>query len=222
MKELKLLFKRELAGGRSLIDSGLMFGFFASLIVVIYSAISQGELEPTEKIFACINLIWLILPLAATVCSFKLFEDDLASGALYGLLEDGFKGWQIFFVKASLSAIFTIIAFFISLLGLFLLLNLESTLLTPLLFYSCIVGAIGIAVLTSLVAPLVLTSSPRGAFLPMIELPFLLPLIIAGAEASKSSLSNLTNNLLMIQILIIITIVYFLLGIILFKYVVNE
>lgn len=166
--------------------------FFAAMVVLVFSfAFLRGgevEVEMTP------GILWVAIAFAGTLGLSRAFDRERESDTMRGLLLSPAPRTAIFMGKAVSIAVFVLVV---------------EAVVTPLawflfgapifdqplpLFLTLVLGTIGIAVVGSVFAAMLLRARARDVLLPVVLYPILIPLLIAGTKATGGLLEgNLTQ-----------------------------
>ena len=161
-----------------------LFMFVLSTIPLMVFALGQGQIDSREQS----ALLWLIILFSAAIGLGRSFISEQERGTVL-LLQLNTKpsmvyaGKLFFNILLILSVNVTVVIAFIF----FLQFSIQ---LPGLLAVTLLLGALGLAGATTLLAALIARSSNQGAMLPVLLFPLLLPLLISVVHATQTALNE--------------------------------
>ncbi|MEP0827812.1 MAG: heme exporter protein CcmB [bacterium] len=164
---------------RYAINAILMF----ALVTLTVISFAVGAFSPTKEVMAA--LFWIILFFAAMSGLAQVFIKEEESGTALAL-KLASDGTVIFFGKllfnlALLSALTVIVV------PLFIILLKTEPANWLFLIYAILLGNIGLAGATTIIAAIVSKATIKGALFTVLSFPVLMPLLIAVIEITKSA-----------------------------------
>lgn len=154
--------------------------FVVITISVIIFSLAGENLTPT----ASSGILWVIMFFAAMSGLSRSFvaEEERGTTMTLQLLSRS----SSIYVGKLLFNLALVILLNIFIVGLFLLVMEDYKILQPALFWIIIfLGGIGIASATTIIAAIIAKSSTKGTLFPVLSFPILLPLLLAGINATK-------------------------------------
>lgn len=136
------------------------------------------------------GVLWVTLLLATVLGVSRLFAAERENGAIDGLLLAPIDRTALFLAKAAALLLYLVALELVALPAFaFLLLSPGLTGAFPELLLVIALADVGLAVVGALVAALAAETRTRELIVPLMLLPLLVPVIIAGASASEPLLS---------------------------------
>lgn len=202
---------------RELIGS---MGLFALLSVLIFSF--ALELDRIARVEAISGVLWVTIVFFSILGLNRSMAMERDQGNLDALLTAPIQRTAIFAGKLVGNFLFTLV------IGL-LLLPLMTILYNVSLFDGwliavLIMGTLGFTTLGTLLAAMTVQTRAREALLPIVMMPVVLPLLLAGVNASTGILNDAPRDDWMqwVQIVAVLDVIYLTVCFLLFEYVVEE
>lgn len=167
----------ELRGRHAL---GTLLPFAATVLIAFGFAFGPGRdiLQRTAP-----GLLWMALLFSAVMASRRAYQTETEDGALEGLLLAPIDKAAIFLGKAAAVTV-ELFALIVAVLALVVVL-FDLSLGSPLLMLSAFVlGVVGLAVVGSMFGVVAESARTREAVFPMLVLPLVAPVLIAGVRAT--------------------------------------
>lgn len=164
-------------------------GFFAALVVVIYSfAFPSAE----DRILAMVapGMVWVAIAFAGTIGLSRAFDREREGDTMRALLLSPAPRFGVFLGKAVAIAVLILIVAAIIVPLTALLLGADLFAAPGPMALAILLGAIGFAVAGSVFAAALLRVRARDVLLPVILYPILIPLFTAGTHATSALLAN--------------------------------
>jgi heme exporter protein B len=197
-----------------------------SLLLSVLSAIGVQlaffNLEQVQKIAPL--LIWLSFLFSATSAIGRSFDFEIQYGALDGLKLAGVPFPLVFLSKVITSALLLLLSHLISVVALCILLDLSLALISAPFVILSLVVIVAYTALATLFSAVAATSRMRGVLLPLILFPLLFPLFFAALEVTGDLIirGQASFGSFWFSFAGLLALVYFLLGLNLYQYVVEE
>ncbi len=159
---------------------GTLLPFAATVLVAFGFAFGPGRdvLQRTAP-----GLLWMALLFSAVMASRRSYQTETEDGALEGLLLAPIDKAAIFLGKAAAVTV-ELFALIVAVLALVVVL-FDLSLGSPLLMLSAFVlGVVGLAVVGSMFGVVAESARTREAVFPMLVLPLVAPVLIAGVRAT--------------------------------------
>lgn len=159
---------------------GTLLPFAATVLVAFGFAFGPGRdvLQRTAP-----GLLWMALLFSAVMASRRSYQTETEDGALEGLLLAPIDKAAIFLGKAAAVTV-ELFALIVAVLALVVVL-FDLSLRSPLLMLSAFVlGVVGLAVVGSMFGVVAESARTREAVFPMLVLPLVAPVLIAGVRAT--------------------------------------
>jgi heme exporter protein B len=161
---------------------------FAALAVTIFefawdpTAIAARDLAP--------GVLWVTFAFAAILALHRSFASELPTRALDALLTSPMSRTALFFGKAAAMLVFVLAVQAVALLAVVLLYDLPFTgVLGPLAVLS-VLTAIGLVAVGTVFASIAANTRLGELLLPLVALPFFVPLITAAAQGTAKLLAG--------------------------------
>ena len=160
--------------------------FFAAMIVLLFSFAFDGEGADEKGLTA--GMIWISVIFSGTIGLGRAFDRERESDTMRALLMAPIPRASIFFGKAASVAVFMLVVELV-VVGLAGLLFGSAILGHPLhLAATLLLGTIGVAVVGSMFAGMLLRSRARDVLLPVVLYPILVPLFMAVTFSTNAIL----------------------------------
>ena len=195
---------------RYAINALIMF-VVVTLSVIMFSLVGES-LTPS----ALCGILWVIMFFGAMSGLSRAFvaEEEKGTTLTLQLLS---RAASIYVGKLLFNCLLVVLLD-IFIVGLFLLVMEDFRILQPALFWlSILLGGLGIAASTTIIAAIIAKSRSKGTLFPVLSFPILLPLLLAGITATKIAVEervwdNAIAELQMLgsYIVIVITVSYLL------------
>lgn len=183
---LKAVVWKDLASewrSREMISAMLVFSL---LVIFIFNF--ALELDTRMRANVTSGVLWVTLVFAGTLGLNRSLAAEKDRGCLDGLLLAPVDRTVIFFGKALANLIFMVILALIVLPIYSLLYN--QNLLRPDLILVVLLGAVGYAVVGTLLASMTVQARTRDILLPILLFPVIIPLLVAAVKCSGLLLEN--------------------------------
>jgi len=137
------------------------------------------------------GVLWVTLILATVLAVNRLFVTEREQGGIDGLLLAPIDRTAVFIAKASALFLYLVLLEIVAVPA-FGILLLEPNLFTPLptLILLLLLADIGLAAVGALVSALAVETRARDLIVPLLLLPLLVPVAIAGAESTSPLFSG--------------------------------
>jgi len=193
---------------------------FAALSLVIFNF--AFELRIPDKAIIVPGVLWVTITFAGVLGLGRAFISEKDRGSLAGLLLAPVDRSAVYFGKMLASLIFILVveAFILPLIVVFF----NVPLITPSLILILLLGTIGFAAVGTIFSALAVNTRAREVLLPVLLLPILLPLLIAGIRTTIGLLEgqSLADHANWLQLIIFFDIVFLVAAFLTFDYVVEE
>jgi heme exporter protein B len=175
---------------------------------------------------AATGLLWVVLVFTALVGLQRAFAHEREGGVWDGLLAAPVDRALVWLAKTCATVVFLVLAQAVALptFWLFFLQEGRSPSL-PVLVAAVLLADVGMAALGALLAGLASAARAREVLLPVLFLPFAIPLVLGAAQVTIASISPQTSRfqtLTELGFLALYDTIFVLLGWALFEYVVEE
>lgn len=197
-----------------------------SLLLSVLSAIGVQlaffNLEQVQRISPL--LIWLTFLFSATSAIGRSFDFEIQYGALDGLKLARVPFPLVFLSKVLVTTVLLLISHLLSVLTLCVLLDLSLTIISyPFVLISLVI-VVAYTSLATLFSAVTASSRMKGLLLPLILFPLLFPLFFAALEVTGDLIGQDGDFLgsFWVRFAALLSLIYFLLGLNLYQYVVEE
>lgn len=137
------------------------------------------------------GVLWVTLLLATVLAVNRLFVAEREQGGLDGMLLAPIDRTALFLAKAAALLLYLLILEIVAVPAFaILLLAVDLAPALPALVALLLAADVGLAVIGALVAALAAETRARDLIVPLLLLPLILPLVIAGASASEPLLTG--------------------------------
>lgn len=216
MEEVWWLLQRELVlEWRSRMRIMTMF-FFIVLVLAVFGFSLHLDVLQQRKVMP--GVLWSVLALAGTIGLGQLYTAELEDGGLAGLRMAPIAHEALFLAKHLAFLLFLFGSSVITLaLSMFMFQALSWSLfwqIVPLLF----IGCWGFSIIGVVMATLLLQTRSGEALLPLLFLPLVLPLLIAGAKATAElvNVDGLVHTMFWARGMLLFDLLFFVVGLWLF------
>ena len=209
-------FQAELRS-RELIGS---MGLFALLSVLIFSfALELDRIARTESIS---GVLWVTIIFASIIGLNRSMAMERDQGNLDALLIAPINRAAIFCGKLVGNFLFTLVIAFLLLPLMTILYNVS--LFSGWLILVMVMGTFGFTALGTLLSAMTVQTRAREALLPIVMMPVVLPLLLAGVSATTRILAGAPQDdwIQWVQIVAVLDVVYAVMCFLLFEFVVEE
>jgi heme exporter protein B len=160
--------------------------FSVTVFVLFHFGVDRRTLEGD----LASGVLWVTLLLAAVLGVNRLFASERDQGGIDGILLAPIDRTAVFFAKAATLLIYLVVLEIVAVPAFaLLLLGPDLGRAFPELLAVLALADLGIAVVGALVATLAAETRARDLITPLLLLPLLVPVVIAGASASEPLLS---------------------------------
>ncbi|HEY2602425.1 MAG TPA: heme exporter protein CcmB [Thermoleophilaceae bacterium] len=156
--------------------------FSVTVFVLFHFGLQRNALEGD----LAAGVLWVTLILATVLAVNRLFVTEREQGGIDGLLLAPIDRTAVFIAKASALFLYLVLLELVAVPA-FGLLLLEPDLFKPLptLILLLVLADVGLAAVGALVSALAVETRARDLIVPLLLLPLLVPVAIAGAEATE-------------------------------------
>jgi heme exporter protein B len=195
-------------------------GLFALLSVLVFSfALELDRVARSESIS---GVLWVTIVFASILGLNRSMAMERDQGNLDALLLAPINRAAIFVGKLVGNFVFTLVIGLLLLPLMTILYNVN--LISGWLIAVLVLGTLGFTTLGTLLAAMTVQTRSREALLPIVMMPILLPLLLAGVRASTAILNGTpqTDWIQWVQIVVVLDVVYVTMCFLLFEFVVEE
>lgn len=208
----------ELRTGQSVIALAVL-----SLLILVVLVLAVSPLPPRAHEVAA-GALWVALLFAGLLGATRSLAAEYENGAIAALLMSPVEPATIYAAKLAAAALFMILAEIATLVLMVLFFNLEVG--APLLRLCPIVvlGVVGFAAVSTLLAAVSNRTRAANFLLPVLVVPLFVPAIIGGVRASTEVLSGATlgDVSAWLKVLCAFDVLFVVAGYLLFEYVTGE
>jgi len=194
-----------------------------SMLILVVLVLAFNPAEGRTGDLAA-GALWVALIFAGMLGSSRALVAERDNSCILGLLLSPIDCAQIYAAKLAAAFIFMMVAEAAAVILLMLFFNLEFGMKLALLAPPVILGALGVAAVSTLLATIASRTRAGDLLLPVLVVPIFVPALIAGVKASAAALSGATMAELLgwIRLLIAFDVLFVAAGYLLFDYVVVE
>lgn len=194
-----------------------------SMLILVVLVLAFNPAEGRTGDLAA-GALWVALIFAGMLGSSRALVAERDNSCILGLLLSPIDCAQIYAAKLAAAFIFMMVAEAAAVILLMLFFNLEFGMKLALLAPPVILGALGFAAVSTLLATIASRTRAGDLLLPVLVVPIFVPALIAGVKASAAALSGATMGELLgwLRLLIAFDVLFVAAGYLLFDYVVVE
>ncbi len=191
------------------------------ILVVLVLAFNPAEGRTADL---AAGALWVALIFAGMLGASRALVAERDNSCILGLLLSPIDCAQIYAAKLAAAFIFMMVAEVAAVILLMLFFNLEFGVRLALLAPPVVLGALGFAAISTLLATIASRTRAGDLLLPVLVVPIFVPALIAGVKASAAALSGTTIAELAgwLRIMIAFDVLFVVAGYLLFDYVVVE
>jgi heme exporter protein B len=198
---------------------GTLLPFAATVLIAFGFAFGPGR-DVLDRVAP--GLLWMAVLFSAVIASRRAYQVETEDGALEGLLLAPIDKAAVFLGKA-VAVTLELLALVLAVLVLVVLLfdlSVESPLLMVAAF---VLGVVGLAAVGSLFGVVAESARTREAILPMLVLPLVAPVLIAGVRATDLAAAGRSSELLSwLALLTAFDVVFLSVGVLVFGYLLED
>jgi heme exporter protein B len=198
---------------------GTLLPFAATVLIAFGFAFGPGR-DVLDRLAP--GLLWMAVLFSAVIASRRAYEVETEDGALEGLLLAPIDKAAVFLGKAA-AVTLELLALVLAVLVLVVLLfdlSVESPLLMVAAF---VLGVVGLAAVGSLFGVVAESARTREAIFPMLVLPLVAPVLIAGVRATDLAASGRSSEVLSwLGLLTAFDVVFLSVGVLVFGYLLED
>jgi heme exporter protein B len=180
--------------------------------------------DPQRSVDLAAGALWIALIFAGMLGSSRALIAERENGCMLGLLMAPVDRASIYAAKLAAAFIFMMVAEAASIILLMLFFNLDFGVRLARLLPVVMLGGLGFAAVSTLLAAITSRTRAGDLLLPMLVVPVFVPALIAGVKASAAALAGATLAAMAIwlKIMIAFDVLFVVAGYLLFDYVVIE
>jgi heme exporter protein B len=198
---------------------GTLIPFAATVLIAFGFAFGPGR-DVLDRVAP--GLLWMAVLFSAVIASRRAYQVETEDGALEGLLLAPIDKAAVFLGKAA-AVTLELLALVLAVLVLVVLLfdlSVESPLLMVAAF---VLGVVGLAAVGSLFGVVAESARTREAIFPMLVLPLVAPVLIAGVRATDLAASGRSSEVLSwLGLLTAFDVVFLSVGVLVFGYLLED
>jgi len=169
---------------RSRYALNMLFMFVLSALLLMAFAVGQDPISPRLQT----ALLWIVIMFSASIGLGRSFVAEEERGTVL-LLQLNVPGSQVFAGKLIFNLLLLLAVNLVAVLVFSVLMNMEIE-NTVLLAVSLILGSVGLAGATTLLAAIIARTTNRGPLLPVLLFPLLIPLLLSVVHASRAAMAD--------------------------------
>jgi heme exporter protein B len=186
VKQAFLLLRKDLLLETRRRESLLTMFFFGTLLLFVFHF--SFDLPPERVTEMAPALLWLAFLFTGTLGLAQLFEAERGNHCLEALLVSPMDRGALFLAKVCFNIILMILVELVVVPLFWILFNLRSWEVVPLVLGVAFLGTIGFCVLGTLLSAVTLRARNRELLLPLVLLPLMIPVILATIRCMESVL----------------------------------
>jgi heme exporter protein B len=198
---------------------GTLLPFAATVLIAFGFAFGPGR-DVLDRVAP--GLLWMAVLFSAVIASRRAYQVETEDGALEGLLLAPIDKAAVFLGKAA-AVTLELLALVLSVLVLVVLL-FDLSVEDPLLMVAAFVlGVVGLAAVGSLFGVVAESARTREAIFPMLVLPLVAPVLIAGVRATDLAAAGRSSEVLSwLGLLAAFDVVFLSVGVLVFGYLLED
>ena len=198
---------------------GTLLPFAATVLIAFGFAFGPGR-DVLDRVAP--GLLWMAVLFSAVIASRRAYQVETEDGALEGLLLAPIDKAAVFLGKAA-AVTLELLALVLAVLVLVVLL-FDLSVASPLLMIAAFVlGVVGLAAVGSLFGVVAESARTREAIFPMLVLPLVAPVLIAGVRATDLAASGRSSEVLSwLGLLAAFDVVFLSVGVLVFGYLLED
>jgi heme exporter protein B len=202
-------------------ESLLTMFFFGTLLLFVFHF--SFDLVPERVAEMAPALLWLAFLFTGTLGLAQLFEAERGNHCLDALLLSPMERGALFLAKVCFNIILMAFVEIVVVPLFWILFNLRSWEVIPLLLFVTFLGTIGFCVLGTLLAAVTLKARARELLLPLVLFPLMVPVILATIRCMESVMraGQIGDAAPWLRLLIGFDVIFLTLGILIFDWVID-
>jgi heme exporter protein B len=221
VKQTFLLLRKDLLLETRRRESLLTMFFFGTLLLFVFHF--SFDLAPERVAEMAPALLWLAFLFTGTLGLAQLFEAERSNHCLDALLLSPMDRGALFLAKVCFNITLMVLVEIVVIPLFWILFNLRSWEVIPLLFLMALLGTIGFCVLVTLLSAVTLKARARELLLPLILFPLMVPVILATIRCMESVLRTgaIGDAAPWLRLLIGFDVIFLTLGVLIFDWVID-
>lgn len=222
LRQTCLLIRKDLLLEMRRRESLLTMFFFGTLLLFVFHF--SFDLVPEKISEMTPALLWLAFLFTGTLGLAQLFEAERGNHCLDALLLSPMDRGALFLAKTCFNVILMVLVE-ISVIPLFwILFNLRSWNLIPLLFLIVFFGTIGFCVLGTLLSAVTLQARAKELLLPLVLFPLMIPVILATIRCMENVVraGEIGDSAPWLRLLIGFDVIFLTVGVLIFDWVIES
>ncbi len=221
LKHASLLLGKDLLLELRRRESLLTMFFFGTLLIFVFHF--SFDLTPPRVLEMAPALLWLAFLFTGTLGLAQLFEAERGNHCLDALLLSPMDRGALFLAKTCFNVILMVLVEMFVIPLFWILFNLPSWNLLPLLFVIAFLGTIGFCVLGTILSAVTLKARARELLLPLVLFPLMIPVILATIRCMENVLrvGEIGDASAWLRLLLGFDVIFLTVGILIFEWVVD-
>ena len=224
---MKLLYQTGLLLWKDLLlelrrrESVMTMFFFGTLLLFVFHF--SFDLVPEKVAEMTPALLWLAFLFTGTLGLTQLFEAERGNDCLEALLLSPLDRGALFLAKTCFNIILMVLVEVFVIPLFWILFNLRSWEVVPLLFVIAFLGTIGFCVLGTLLSGVTLKARARELLLPLVLFPLMIPVILATIRCMEAVLHDgqIGDAAQWLRLLVGFDVIFLTVGILIFDWVID-
>jgi len=202
-------------------ESLLTMFFFGTLLLFVFHFSFDPAPDKVSEMAPA--LLWLAFLFTGTLGLAQLFEAERGNHCLDALLLSPMDRGALFLAKTAFNVILMELVELFVIPLFWILFNLRSWDVVPLLFFTAFLGTVGFCVLGTLLSAVTLKARARELLLPLVLFPLMVPVILATIRCMESVLRTgaIGDAAPWLRLLIGFDVMFLTLGVLIFDWVVD-
>jgi heme exporter protein B len=221
LRQTRLLLWKDLLLELRRRESLMTMFFFGTLLLFVFHF--SFDVVPEKAAEMTPALLWLAFLFTGTLGLTQLFEAERSNDCLEALLLSPLDRGALFLAKTSFNVILMVLVEIFIIPLFWILFNLKSWEVIPLLFVVALLGTIGFCVLGTLLTGVTLKARARELLLPLVLFPLMIPVILATIRCMEAVLHDgrLGDAAQWLRLLIGFDVMFVTVGILIFDWVID-
>ena len=202
-------------------ESLMTMFFFGALLLFVFHF--SFDLTPEKIPEMTPALLWLAFLFTGTLGLTQLFEAERSNHCFEGLLLSPMDRGALFLAKTCFNIILMVLVELFVIPLFWILFNLRSWSLIPLLFSVTFLGTVGFCVLGTILSGITMKARARELLLPLVLFPLMIPVILATIRCMEAILRDgqIGDAVQWLRLLIGFDVIFITIGILIFDWVVD-